>query len=155
MSINFLKKWISNEGNNKWIGKRNWDYFWKFLVCVHLWLFFFFQLLSVDNLVSSPFFCSSVSLDKSVSLIKMRHLLAEARRDVKVFCGLLASSMGWDSPVATPLTLPGRTDKRTSSSWPLVGPALTPIANGTHFTRQDIFNSMVSMQDLGFLQSAN
>lgn len=47
--------------------------------------FFFFQLLSVDNLVSSPFFCSSVSLDKSVSLIKMRHLLAEARRDVKVF----------------------------------------------------------------------
>ena len=44
------------------------------LLCAHLWLFIFLQLLSVDSLVSSPFLCTSVSLDKSVSLINMKYL---------------------------------------------------------------------------------
>lgn len=35
---------------------------------------YFLQLLSVDNLVSSPFLCSSASLDKSVSLINIKYL---------------------------------------------------------------------------------
>ena len=62
--------------NNKWMGKNKY-YFWKAeesLLCTHLWLFIFLQLLSVDSLVSSPFLCSSVSLDKSVSLINMKYL---------------------------------------------------------------------------------
>lgn len=49
-------------------------------------------------------------------------------------------------PHGYPWTLPGRTKKRESSSWPLVDPELPPVAEGPHLTVQDVLNSVANVQ---------